>query len=602
MGRTQENSRVNMVASHTDVALCPRLCHILAMKFLPANRKEMLERGWEGVDVVLVTGDAYVDHPSFGVALIGRWLEHHGYRVAVLSQPWHGSAEQFRQFGRPRLFFGITAGNMDSIIANYTGNARVRKRDAYSPGGDPYFPGRQGKSGRRRPDRATIRYAQLAREAYGDVVVVIGGLEASLRRFIHYDYQQEKLRRSILVDSKADVLVYGMGELAMLEIARRLERGENLWAIPGTCVRLRSGFYNGAASTLEGQVELPSWEEIQADLGRFLDAELEIDRRIRSYSKNPLVQDQGGGKIVQFPPMRPMTQEELDRLYLLPYTRYPHPSAGDVPAYRMIRHSVTIIRGCPGNCSFCAIARHQGPVVVSRSRESVLEEIGIVSHMRDFKGTISDLGGPTANLYGATCPNFLKCRRHDCLYPRPCRNLSAPEAPFLALLEEAEQIKGVRHLFISSGMRMELLLETPQLLKRLIQRHTPGALKIAPEHTETDILKLMHKPGFEVLEEFISTVRDVGRGLGRRVVLNPYFISAHPGCTLLHMRRMAEKLDRLRLAVKQFQDFTPTPGTISTAMFVSGLSMEGRGRIFVPRRRGERLAQRRMVEALMKKK
>ncbi len=557
----------------------------------------MLARGWKGVDVVLVTGDAYIDHPSFGVALIARWLEHHGYRVAVLPQPAHSSPEQFRQFGRPRLFFGITAGNMDSIVANYTGNGRVRRRDAYSPGGDPYFPGRSGRLGRRRPDRATIRYAQLAREAFKDVVLVVGGLEASLRRFVHYDYQQERLRRSILADAKADILVYGMGELAVLEIARRLDRGEELWGIPGTCARALG---HGA---LPPQYELlPSWEEISADPSRFMEAEQKIDRSVRSYSPTPLVQDQGPGLVVQFPPMRPLNQEELDLLYLLPYARRPHPSAGEPPAFRMIRDSVTILRGCPGNCSFCAIARHQGPVVVSRSRESVMEEVERMAGSPGFKGTITDLGGPTANLYGVRCRNFLKCRRHDCLYPEPCRNLSLEGFRFLDLLEAVSSVKRVKNLFVSSGMRMELLLRTPDLLERIVTLHTPGALKVAPEHTEPEILRLMHKPGPEIFEEFIKMVKGIERRRGRRIVVNPYIISSHPGCTLGDMKRLVEKLDRMRISVKQFQDFTPTPGTLSTAMYVSGLDRDTGRSIFVPRKRGERKAQRRAVESLMKRK
>jgi uncharacterized radical SAM protein YgiQ len=566
----------------------------MSQKFMPASREEMLARGWDAADVVLVTGDAYVDHPSFGIALIGRWLEAHGYRVAILAQPRWDSPAAFRQFGPPRLFFGITAGNLDSIVANYSGNAKVRDKDDYSPGGNPYFGERREKGDRRRPDRATIVYANLARAACPEVPVLLGGLEGSLRRFVHYDYQQAKLRASVLTDAKADLLIYGMGERAVLAAAERLAAGRDLRDIPGTCERLtekerRERFFS------RPPVELPSWQEIGADRGAFLLAEEEIDRRARSLAPEPLLQRQQSHWVLQHPPAPPLAAAELDHLYTLPFARASHPQAGEVPAYRMIRHSVTIVRGCCGNCSFCAIARHQGPTVVSRSPDSVVAEIERLAGCADFRGTVSDLGGPTANLYGTGCAKG-GCRRRECLFPGPCPHLQVNEQAFLDLLARAGKVPGVKHLFVSSGLRMELLLKTPRLLAALLARHTPGALKIAPEHTEAEVLHLMHKPGPEVLADFLQLCRSIGRDQGREVHFTPYFIAAHPGCRPLHMEKLAARLRGLDLTARQFQDFTPTPGTLATAMYVSGLARETHKPLYVARGAGERRQQRLALE------
>lgn len=478
--------------------------------FLPSNREEMRVRGWGQVDMVLVTGDAYVDHPSFGIALIARWLEAHGYRVGILAQPRHEDPSAFLAMGRPRLVYGISAGNLDSIVSNYTGNVRVRDTDVYSPEGNPYFGRERSRAGRRRPDRATIRYAQLARAAYPDVPIVLGGLEGSLRHFVHYDYQQARLRASVLTDAKADLLVYGMGERAVLEVANCLEKGQGLSGIPGTCERLTEAERSRRCFAQPPDL-LPSWEEIQEDRSRFLEAELTVDRHARALSQVPLLQRQQTHWVLQNRPAVPLTSAEHDALYALPFARAPHPSAADVPAYRMIQHSVTIVRGCFGNCSFCAIARHQGPVVTSRSRESVLEEVRGLAAMPNFTGTVTDLGGPTANLYGISCNRERPCHRRDCLYPGVCRHLQLGEDTFLDLLERAEGVSGVRHVFVSSGLRMELLLRTHGLLDRLLARHLPGAMKIAPEHTEAEVLNLMHKPGPDILYEFLSTCREAGR-------------------------------------------------------------------------------------------
>jgi uncharacterized radical SAM protein YgiQ len=565
--------------------------------FLPANREEMVARGWDSVDVVLVTGDAYVDHPSFGVVLIGRLLEANGYRVAILSQPRYQSPDGFREFGRPRLFWGITAGNLDSIVANYTGNAKVRDRDDYSKDGNPYFGSEREKASKRRPDRATIIYSNLARAAYGDVPIILGGLEASLRRFVHYDYQQVKLRTSVLTDAKADLLVYGMGERAVIEIARRLQCGEPLSRIPGTCERIgdREWPEREAGGNM---IELPSWDEIQREPSRFMAAELKIDEHARAVGGEGLVQRQQAMWVLQNPPAEPLSSDELDSLYSLPFVRAPHPMAGDVPAYRMIRHSITAVRGCFGNCSFCSITRHQGPVVTTRSHESVIEEVRRLTHCPDFGGTISDLGGPTANMYGVSCSKGSGCKRHDCLYPKVCRNLSIDESAYLGLLERVSAVQGVSHVHVSSGLRMELLLKTPRLLERLLKVHIPGAMKIAPEHTESQVLRLMHKSGPELLPRFLSACKEMSKRIGKRILFTPYLISAHPGSTLDDMLEMAAKLKGLGLQVRQFQDFTPTPGTLSTAMYVTGLDRDTLKPIHVALKGSERREQRDVLERM----
>ncbi len=570
---------------------------------LPASREECAARGWDQVDVVLVSGDAYIDHPSFGIALIGRLLESHGYRVAILAQPRYDRLDDFLQFGPPRLFWGISGGNLDSIVANYSGNGKVRTEDAYSPGGNPWRGSEKGRTNRCRPDRASLIYANLARAACKGVPIILGGVEASLRRFVHYDYQQGKLRASLLTDAKADLLVYGMGERAVVEVAARLAAGKGLDGIAGSCERLTEAEFRSRLPALpisgnEACSVLPSWEEIGQDKRLFMEAERMVDVHARGCLPNLLVQRQQSAWLIQHPAAAPLTTAELDQMYELPYSRKPHPATPDVPAYRMICHSLTIVRGCSGNCSFCAITRHQGPIISSRSPESILREAGIVSTMDNFTGTISDLGGPTANLYRTGC-KVGSCRKHDCLYPKICPNLQVDEGSFLNLLRDISGIEGVKHVYISSGLRMELLLKTPRLLQEIIRSHTPGAMKIAPEHTEGEVLTLMHKESHQQLIDFLHYCRQVAAGIGKKIIFTPYMISSHPGCTARDTEAMTGKLRALDLQVKQFQDFTPTPGTLSTAMYVTGLHRDSNKPISVARNRSERKEQRGLLERQM---
>lgn len=542
---------------------------------LPVSWQECKKRGWSSLDILLVTGDAYVDHPSFGVALIGRLLESHGWRVAVLSQPRIDNPDDFKSYPLPKLFVGITAGNLDSVVANYSGNGRVRDKDAYSPDGNPWRGQTKEKKQRRRPDRATIIYTSLARAAFAGVPVVLGGLEASLRRFVHYDYQQKKLRDSILCDSKADLLVYGMGERAIVEIGKRLEQGRSLTEIHGTCRRLTTRellqeFTLDKESSLKNDkntLVLSSAAAIRGQKDLFLHGEIALDRHGRSASPRLVLQQQKSHWVLQYPSAKPLNQEELDHLYALPFTRKPHPPA-EIPAHKMIENSVTIVRGCSGNCAFCAITRHQGAQITSRSRQSIVAECKTLAGGKGFRGTITDLGGPTANLYATSCRRG-GCKKRDCLFPKICPHLVVDEEAFLKLLQEVGAIEEVKHLFISSGLRMELMLKTAKLHQKILLHHSPGALKIAPEHTSDELLAIMHKPGHQILKDFVDKSRMIARNHGRKCKLIPYCITSHPGSTPDDARKMRQDLKKLGLDPRQSQDFTPTPGTLSTAMFVA---------------------------------
>jgi uncharacterized radical SAM protein YgiQ len=573
---------------------------------LPTSWKECINRGWTELDILLVSGDSYVDHPSYGVALIGRLLLSHGYRVAILAQPRYNTAEDFRLFPTPLLFCGITAGNLDSIVANYSGNGKVRDTDAYSPGGNPWRGEIRSKAERRRPDRASLLYSSLARSVYRGIPIVLGGVEASLRRFVHYDYKQESLRSSFLTDAKADILVYGMGEKAVLDIAAKCRGKAPLLLIAGTCQRFTDRELKDFFPDFEGKnskkfLILPSWGEINNNPDLFLDAEIELDRHARGCSPRIILQRQQTHWVVQYPAQPPLTPEELDALYDLPFSRRPHPPGQEIPAYRMIRDSVTIVRGCCGNCSFCSITRHQGPAIISRSKKSILSECLRIKQMADFGGTITDLGGPTANLYGTSCV-IGSCKKRDCLFPKVCPNLRVNEEAFLSLLKETSEINGINHIFISSGLRMELLLQTPRLLETILRSHTPGALKIAPEHSDDALLSLMHKEPHSLLQGFVKKCAEIGKRIGKNIELAPYIITSHPGSTPELVEKLGKDLQSLGLKARKFQDFTPTPGTLSTAMYATGLRPDTKQPIAVPHRYSDRQIERRILEELFHRK
>lgn len=569
-------------------------------KLPPLSWQECTERGWDSLDILLITGDAYVDHPSFGIAIICRLLESQGYKVAILSQPRYDTAEDFKQFPTPRLFCGITAGNLDSIVSNYTSSGKVRNNDSYSSGGNPWQ--EDGRT-RKRPDRASIIFTSLAKSTFKTCPIVLGGIEASLRRFTHYDYKQGKLRASILTDAKADLLIFGMGEHAICEIARRCDRGQNLEGIVGTCERLSQKELDLRFNELPHYPEktkdiypLPSHAEILADKKLFLAAEMDVDKHARAADRQIILQKQQSHWLVQHPAARPLNEQEFDSLYdNLEYTRGTHPSQPHVPALDMIKDSITIVRGCSGNCAFCAITRHQGGEISSRSNASIVREIKDIAADKKFRGTISDLGGPTANLFGTSC-KIGGCKQRECLYPKVCPNLDVDESRFMKLLSEAHSIEGVKNLFISSGLRMELLLKTPKLMERIISKHTPGALQIAPEHTDPEVLKLMHKEDHSLLVRFIKRCQDIAKKQGKPVYVNPYIITAHPGSTKASAQNLTRDLKKLGLKVRAFQDFTPTPGSISTAMYVAERSSLDNKPLFVPKHQNDKQAQRNIVE------
>ncbi|MBN1765908.1 MAG: YgiQ family radical SAM protein [Sedimentisphaerales bacterium] len=538
--------------------------------FLPVTAEEVRQRGWDQVDIILVTGDAYVDHPSFGVALIGRLLESKGYRVAVLSQPDWRSVEAFRSLGMPRLFWGITSGNVDSRLNDYSSMGNRRVKDVYSPGGQRGL----------RPERPLLSYASRAREAYKGVPIILGGLEASLRRLVHYDYIEDKLKRSVLIDAKADLLVFGMAEPAIVEIARRLDEGksiDDMTDIAGVAYPLVHGRVAPGDS-----VRLASLGEQQEDKGLVMEAHLGYQRQAYPGGR-VVVQDQSPGTVVVNPPGRALNTAEMDGVYGLPFSRRCHPSydkRGGVPALESIRFSLTSHRGCMGGCSFCSLYFHQGKEISSRSVESLLAEADRCRGHEDFRGTITDIGGPTANMYGMFCREKSGCARVSCIYPKICKNLETDHGPLLGLLEAflAWSGRGKKpvNVYVASGVRHDLALASVDYIDMLARHFTGGHLKVAPEHYCADVLELMGKPGFGLFEEFESRFAEASGRAGREQYLVPYFISGHPGCrcedALALCRYLLDRSWRLR----QVQDFTPIPLTLSTAMYVSGLDSRKR--------------------------
>ncbi len=533
------------------------------------TRAEMDARGWDQADIVFVTGDAYIDHYSFAAALLGRVLDKAGFRVAVLSQPNWRSAEPWRTFGRPRLFFAISAGNMDSMINHYTANKKVRNDDAYSPGGQIGL----------RPDRATIPYCQRAREAFPGVPVIAGGVEASLRRLAHYDYWSDTVRPSILMDSKADLLAYGMGEESIVEIAQRLRDGKTV----KDCRDLRGVAYALGASERAPSgsdiVELPSFEAVKSSKDDFLSMARLVHRETSPFNAKTVVQKHGARAVVVTPPRLPVTQEQMDDYYGLSYTRRAHPSyaGAAIPAWEMIKDSVTIMRGCFGGCTFCSITAHQGRTIQSRSEGSVLGELETISSDPEFKGVISDIGGPTANMYQMRCtePDIEKiCKRQSCVHPVVCKFLGTDHGPLVKLMRKARETPGIKKVFVASGIRMDLARLSPEYMKELTAHHVSGRMKVAPEHADPKVLEMMKKPRHDTFEDFAAKFNEESKKAGKKQYLVPYFIASHPGSDLKAMIELAVFLKKNGYKPDQVQDFIPGPHDLATAMYYTGRNPE----------------------------
>lgn len=562
---------------------------------IPTSVKEVKKLGWDYIDVILFSGDAFVDHPSFGTACIARWLEKHGYRVAVVPQPnWRDDLRDFRKLGAPRLYFAVCSGAMDSMVNHYTAGKRLRHDDAYTP---------EGKSGQR-PDRAVTVYTRILKQLWPEVPVVIGGVEASLRRLTHYDYWDDCLMPSILVDSGADWLCYGMGERPMLELTKAIEAGRNLHQMERIP---QVAFLRKGRCKLEGALVLHSFETCRKDRKAFAENFHEIETHANMLHPQTIVEAVGDGYVQVNPPYPPATTEEMDSFWDLPFTKLPHPRyAGKrIPAYDMIKDSIITHRGCFGGCNFCTIAAHQGKFIQSRSEESIVAEVRRLAAMPEFHGNISDLGAPTANMYGmhGTDPSRCEvCRRKSCLYPAPCRNLDRSHERVLRMYDKVMAVKGVKHAYIGSGVRYDLFLDEKGFiddsgkpyLKSLMLEHTSGRLKVAPEHTEDKVLGYMAKPSFKLFERLRTEFDAINRENGTHTELVPYFISSHPGCTFQDMERLAHNPGLKGIWMDQVQDFTPTPMTTSSVMFFTGLDPRTLKPVFVERDPDRKKAQKQL--------
>jgi uncharacterized radical SAM protein YgiQ len=618
---------------------------------LPMSRAEMDALGWDSCDIIIVTGDAYVDHPSFGMAVVGRTLEAQGFRVGIIAQPDWTSAEAFTALGRPNLFFGVSAGNMDSMINRYTADRKRRNDDAYTP----------GNVGGKRPDRAVIVYSQRVREAYRDVPLIIGSIEASLRRIAHYDYWSDKVRRSILLDSQADLLLYGNAERALVDVAHRLAAGEpvkQIRDVRGTayvCKRLPEAYRvidstsidlvgpidppvnpyidtsspacadaseAGQSEALEvvpvrlldrpeadeqAVIRLPAYEQVRDDPALYAHASRILHKETNPYNARPLVQAHGDRDVWLNPPPIPLETEELDLVFEQPYTRLPHSSYGDarIPAYEMIRHSVNIMRGCFGGCTFCSITEHEGRIIQNRSEDSIIREVErIRDTSRAFTGVISDLGGPTANMWRVACKSKTieaACRKPSCVYPGICKNLNTDQTPLINLYRRARAVSGVKKVLIASGLRYDLAVETPEYVEELVKHHVGGYLKIAPEHTEDGPLSKMMKPGMGTYDRFKAMFEQYSREAGKQQYLIPYFIAAHPGTRDEDMMNLALWLKRNKFRADQVQTFYPSPMATATAMYHSGknpLKRVSRQSDSMPTVR--KLSQRRLHKAFLR--
>lgn len=564
--------------------------------FLPTSKKELQLLGWDYVDIILFSGDAYIDHPSFGAAVIGRVLEREGYRVAIVPQPnWRDDLRDFKKLGQPRLFFGISGGCMDSMVNHYTANKRLRSNDAYSPDGKAGF----------RPDYTVSVYSNILKRLYPDVPVVVGGIEASLRRFTHYDYWQDKLLPSILVDSKADLLLYGMGENAIVELAARLYAGEHIETIK--TINQTAYLSNKQAAdclSTDNILELHSYEECLNSKIKFTENFKRIEEESNKMYAATIVEPIGNQLVVVTPPYPTMTEAEVDASFNLPYTRLPHPRYKDkrIPAYEMIRHSITLHRGCFGGCSFCTISAHQGKFVASRSESSILKELERVVNMPDYKGYISDIGGPSANMYALKGKNekvCSSCKRPSCLHPKPCKNLGIDLSSLIELYKKVNAHPKVKKAFVGSGVRYDIFLDEKGFISKsgqayfnqLVRYHVSGRLKVAPEHTSDRVLHSIRKPSFRQFEVLKREFDALNRKENLREQLIPYFISSLPYCTNNDMQQLAAITEKLNFKLEQVQDFTPTPMTLATAIYYSGIDPYTGEKCYIARRKEEKQKQ-----------
>ncbi|MBP3679929.1 MAG: YgiQ family radical SAM protein [Bacteroidaceae bacterium] len=567
--------------------------------WLPTTKKEMELRGWDELDVILFSGDAYVDHPSFGAAVIGRLLEAQGLRVAIVPQPnWRDDLRDFKKLGRPRLFFGVSAGCMDSMVNKYTANKRLRSEDAYTPDGRHDM----------RPEYPTIVYTQILKKLWPDVPVIIGGIEASLRRLTHYDYWQDTVRKSILIESGADLLVYGMGEKPITDLCQRMKETPYIPTdIPQTVYMVKGKQAIPPSISKKEDIVLHSHEACLSDKKKEAENFRFIEEESNKYEAARILQHAGNSTVVVNPPYPPMTQGELDISFDLPYTRLPHPKykGKRIPAFDMIKFSVNLHRGCFGGCAFCTISAHQGKFIVSRSKESILREAKAITEMPDFKGYLSDLGGPSANMYamhGTDLDKCRKCKRPSCIHPKICPNLNTDHSPLLDIYHAVDSLPGIKKSFIGSGVRYDLLLHeskdpainrsTREYTRELIAKHVSGRLKVAPEHTSDQVLHIMRKPSFSQFYDFKKIFDKVNKELNLRQQIIPYFISSHPGCTAENMAELAVITKRLDFHLEQVQDFTPTPMTVATEAWYTGYHPYTLQPIFSAKTQREKLAQR----------
>lgn len=561
-------------------------------KFLPISIQDIIDRGWSDLDFVLVTGDAYVDHHSFGTAIISRVLEKHGYKVGIIAQPNWKNVDDFKRLGKPRLGFLVNSGNMDSMVNHYSVSKKRRQKDLYSPGGEMGH----------RPDLATIVYCNKIREAYGDIPIIIGGIEASLRRFAHYDYWGDRVRKSMLIDSGADVLVYGMSEKQIVEVADALNDGYDrkyIRHIDGTCY-----VSDSLDEIYDEYILIPSYKDVCQDKKRYAEAfKIQYDEQ-DPYRGKVLVQEHSGKFLVQNKPEKPLNREELDEVYSLPYANTYHPTyeeLGGIPAIQEVKFSIVSSRGCFGSCSFCAITFHQGRAVQSRSEDSIVDEAIQISNLPDFKGYIHDIGGPTANFREPACKKQITkgaCKNRQCLYPSPCKNMDVDHTDYLKVLKRVRNLPNIKKVFVRSGIRYDYVMadKSDKFLKELVEHHVSGQLKVAPEHISENVLDYMQKPAGKTYSKFSKKFFELNEKLGKKQFLVPYLMSSHPGATLDDAIQLAEYLRDIHYQPEQVQDFYPTPGTLSTTMFYTGLNPITMEEVYTPKSKTEKAMQRALLQ------